>query len=160
MKFPRTLRLDQSDTRVFAHAAEPGEWAVPGGFAFADCDPETLGPKERLAFAQGWLGTENFGFASLVEVAEIAPDEFERVIDRLAQHFVERYGAPDLAAARPVAATEAKGAAELCDHKIHTLLALERGPGANGVIERFRVIQPQRAGEHARIWTIVNEGEV
>lgn len=154
MKFPRTRRLDQSDTRVFEHAAEPGEWAVPGGFAFADCDAEALAPKARLAFAQGWLGTESFGFASLVEVAEIAPDEFERVIDRLARHFVERHGAPDVAAARPVAAEEARSAADLCDHKIHTLLALERLPGPDGVIERFRVIQPERVDEHARIWTI------
>ncbi|MEY3552369.1 MAG: hypothetical protein RL735_717, partial [Pseudomonadota bacterium] len=30
MKLPRTLRLDPSDTFVFARAAEPGEWAVSG----------------------------------------------------------------------------------------------------------------------------------
>jgi hypothetical protein len=159
MKFPRILRLDQSDTRVFARAAEPGEWAVTGSFAFADCDANALGPKDRLAFAQGWLGTESFGFASLVEVAEIAPAEFERVIDRLARHFVERYGAPDPAAARPVAAAEARSAAELCDHKVHTLLALEREPGKDGLIERVRVIQPERTDQHARIWTIVGENE-
>ena len=30
MKFPRTIRLDPSDVKVFPLAAEPGEWAVPG----------------------------------------------------------------------------------------------------------------------------------
>jgi hypothetical protein len=159
MRFPRTIRLDQSDTRVFAHAAESDEWAVPGGFAFSDCDPDTLGPKERLAFAQGWLGTASFGFATLVEVAEIGPADFDRVIENLARHFVERYGAPDLAAARPVAEAEARAAADLCDHKIHTMLAVAREPGADGVIERFRVIQPERVAEHARIWTILGDDE-
>ena len=30
LKFPRTIRLDPSDTFVFEWAAEPGEWAVSG----------------------------------------------------------------------------------------------------------------------------------
>jgi hypothetical protein len=30
LKFPRTIRLDPSDTFVFERAAEPGEWAVSG----------------------------------------------------------------------------------------------------------------------------------
>src|SRR5262245_3275662 len=35
VKLLRTIRLDPSDTFVFDKAAEPGEWAVSGGFAFA-----------------------------------------------------------------------------------------------------------------------------
>ena len=31
-----TIQLDRSDLQVFHRAAEPGEWAVSGGFAFAD----------------------------------------------------------------------------------------------------------------------------
>lgn len=38
LKLPRTLRLDPSDTFVFAQAAEPGEWAVTGTFLFLDGD--------------------------------------------------------------------------------------------------------------------------
>ena len=34
LKFPRTIRLDPSDTFVFERAAEPGEWAVSGAFVF------------------------------------------------------------------------------------------------------------------------------
>jgi hypothetical protein len=36
-KLPRTLRLDPSDTLIYDPAAAPGEWAVPGGFAFWGC---------------------------------------------------------------------------------------------------------------------------
>jgi hypothetical protein len=157
MKFPRVIRLDASDTRVFEHAAQPGEPAVPGGFAFADVDPDTLGRKQALAFASGWLGTESFGRATFVEVAEIDEATFFQVVERLARHFVEHYGAPDLAAALPVAREEADYAAGLCEHKVHTLLAVEREPGADGVRESFKVIQPHRAQDHARIWGIAED---
>ena len=33
MKFLRTIRFDETDTRVFERAAAPGAWSVPGGFA-------------------------------------------------------------------------------------------------------------------------------
>src|SRR3546814_9583478 len=75
MRLPRTLRLDQSDLRVFEHACEPGEWAIPGGFVFATADPATLEGKAQLAFRSGWLGLASFGHATLVEVAEIAEPE-------------------------------------------------------------------------------------
>ena len=42
MKLLRTLRLDRSDTFVFAEVAPSGEWAVPGGFMFWDGDPALL----------------------------------------------------------------------------------------------------------------------
>jgi hypothetical protein len=159
MKFPRTIRLDASDVYVFPVAADPGEWAVPGAFAFAERDPATLERKERLAFAGGWLGTASLGRSSLVEVAEIGEQEFVAVVERLAHHFVERYGAPDLAAALPAARQEADYAAGLCQHKIHTLLAVEREVTEQGVVERFRVIVPGRAKDHAKIWEIVADDE-
>ncbi len=157
MMFPRTIRLDSSDVYVFHRAAEPGEWAVPGGFAFLERDPAGFDRKEKLAFGTGWLGTESFGRATLVEVAEIGEGEFFQVVERLARHFVEHHGAPDLAAALPVAREEADQAAQLADHKLHTLLALERAEGGTGVVERFRVIRPERAQDHAKIWEIVPE---
>ncbi len=43
LKFPRTIRLDPSDTFVFERAAVPGEWAVSGAFAFWNRDPARLG---------------------------------------------------------------------------------------------------------------------
>jgi hypothetical protein len=45
LKLPRTIRLDPSDTFVFEHAAEPGEWAVSGAFVFWNQDPATLAQK-------------------------------------------------------------------------------------------------------------------
>ena len=154
MRFLRTLRLDNSDLQVFPKAAAPGEWAVPGSFAFADSDPRTLTGKEKLAFKSGWLGTESFGRATLVEVVEIDEADFFQVVERLAQHFVEVYGAPGLTAALPAARAEADDALGLSDHKLHSLLAIEREPGPAGLTERVRVIQPERAADHARIWEI------
>ncbi len=159
MKFPRCIRLDPSDLNIYRLAAEPGEWAVAGGFAFAEADPSAFDNKDKLAFESGWLGTESFGRASLVEVAEIAEAGFARVVERLAHHFVEAYGAPDLAAALPAARQEADDAAGLCDHKLHSLLALERDMTEAGVVERFRVIVPERAQDHAKIWEIVAEAD-
>ncbi len=159
MKFPRCIRLDASDLNIYARAAEPGEWLVPGGFAYADCDPDGLDRQARLAFHSAWLGSESFGHGTLAEVAEIDPAGFERVIERLAQHFVEHYGAPDLAAAKPVARAEAEEAAALCQHDLHTLLAIEREMTEAGVVERFRVITPSRAQDHAKVWEIVPEDD-
>lgn len=160
MKFPRCIRLDNSDVTVFHNPAEPGEWAVPGGFAFAGHDPADFDHKEKLAFQSGWLGTESFGRASLVEVAEIDEAAFAQVVERLARHFVEAFGAPDLAAALPAAREEADYAATLCDHKEHTLLVVERELTEDGVAERFRLVRPERAKDHTRIWEIVpEEGE-
>ena len=155
MKFPRSIRLDSSDLQVFKQAAEPGEWAVPGGVSFAGCDPEALDGKTRFAFQNGWLGTGSFGWSTFVEVAEITEAAFEGVVEALARGFVSVLGAPDMATALPPARSEAEYARGLCDHPPHTLLALERGLGEEGIIERFRVIVPERAEDHAKIWDIV-----
>ncbi len=159
MKFPRCIRLDASDVNIYASAAEPGECVVPGGFAYADCDPDGLERKARLAFHSAWLSTESFGHSTLAEVAEIDPAGFEQIVERLARHFVEHYGAPELAAALSVARAEADYAAGLCSHKIHSLLALERELNEAGVVERFRVVTPERTTEHAKIWEIVPDDD-
>ena len=158
MKFPAVIRLDESDTKVFARAAEPGELAVPGTFAFADLDLEALAGKERQGFVSGWLGTESFGRATLVAVREIDEEDFEAVVRRLSGHFVEHYGAPDVLAALDPARREADYAAGLCEHDRNTLLAVEREAGADGIIERFRVVAPPSSGmTHAGVWTVTEE---
>ena len=48
MKLLRTIRLDPSDTFVFEHAAEPGEWAVSGAFVFWNEDVAQLEGKARV----------------------------------------------------------------------------------------------------------------
>ena len=159
MKFPRTIRLDSSDVYVFKRAAEAGEWAVPGSFIFQGRDPAAFDAKDKLAFHSGWLGTESFGQASLVEVAEIDAAAFAQVIERLARYFVAHLGAPTLTAALPAARQEAEDASGLCEHKLHSLLAIERDVSDDGIVERFRVIQPSRSGDHAKIWQIVEDGD-
>ena len=70
MKLLRTIRLDPSDTFIFADAAEPGEWAVSGAFMFADDDPAKLEGKSRSAFRGGFLGVQSFGWSTLVQIVE------------------------------------------------------------------------------------------
>jgi hypothetical protein len=48
MRLLRTIRLDPSDTLLFKRAAEPGEWAVSGAFAFAHVDPAALAPSVHI----------------------------------------------------------------------------------------------------------------
>jgi hypothetical protein len=158
MRMPRTIRLDASDERVFARAAAPEEWAVSGAFAFADLPPEALTGKTAQAFARGFLGTRSFGWSTLVAVAEIGPDELGAVVEALAHHFVECYGAPSVEAARPAARAEAEFASGLCAHRLNTLLTVERELGQGGIVERFRAIEPGRGGAHARIWELVPDG--
>ena len=153
MHFPRTIRLDESDAFAFPCAAEPGEWAVSGAFAFAERDPAGIGGKDRQAFANGFLGTDSFGWSTLVAVAEMPDDAFEAVVDALAGHFVACYGAPNLDAARPAAREEA----DLCEHGVNTLIAVERSFGEDGIRERFRTVQPPRGQAHTKIWDIVTE---
>ena len=146
MRLARTIRFDDSDARVFDPAAEPDEWAVSGAFEFSDWTEEQVAGKARQAFANGWLGLESFGRSSFVAVAEITEAEYAQLVDRLARHFVERYGAPDLAAARPVAEDELGHMREMCeDHAPNTLLAVERRLVEAGVAEAFRAIRPQEA---------------
>ncbi len=68
------------------------------------------------------------------------------------------YGAPDAKAALPAA--EAEFAAGLCEYKPHTLLSVERDFGADGIVERFKVVRPRTedAGR-PRVWSIVEGGE-
>ena len=157
MRFPRTVRFDISDTRIYETAAAPDEWAVSGAFVFAAADPETLGGKQRQAFVRGFLGTASFGWSTFVAVAEISEAEFEQVVLALAGHAVDRYGAPDVEAALPAAREEADFAAGLCDHKVNTVLCVERDVGDEGIVERFRVVEPPREPAHARIWTLVED---
>src|SRR5919107_4447296 len=99
MKLPRTIRLDPSDSLVFEHAAEPGEWAVTGSFLFWDTDVALLTGKARAAFRAGFVGVRSLGFSTLVVVTEARPDERDAAVESLAGHILARLGAPTLDAA-------------------------------------------------------------
>ena len=100
LKFPRTIRLDPSDTFVFERAAEPGEWAVSGAFVFWNRDPATLGQKQRVALRSGFLGIDSLGWSTLAIVTEATEAERQAMVERLAAQLLEKFGAPDCKAAR------------------------------------------------------------
>jgi ADP-ribose pyrophosphatase YjhB (NUDIX family) len=152
-RLPRTLRLDPSDTVIFEHAAEPGEWAVPGGFAFWDEAPEALAGKRRQAFRGGFLGLASFGWSTLVEVAEAAPDAWEAALAALAAEIRAHHGAPDDAAAAAAALEELTFAESLCDHPPGTVLALTRSLEGGEVRERFRTLH-RREAPHTSFTTL------
>ena len=146
MRLAQTRRFDDSDERVFEHAAEPGEWAISGAFEFSNWAEADLTGKRRQAFANGWLGLESFCRATFVSVTQIEETEYQGLVETLAGHFVAAYGAPDLAAARPVAEDELRFMAEMCaDHDPNTRLVVNRELVAAGIGESFRAIKPAEA---------------
>ena len=159
MKLARTIRLDVSDTNVFPRPAEPGEWAVTGTFAFADSDPAGLDVKERIAFSDGWFGTESYGRSTFVQVTNIGQDDYDETVRRLAAHLFQDYGAPDMMAALDAARQEVDDMVALCDHPAGTLLAIEREFAELSITERTRVVEPKGDGMHARIWSLEEDDD-
>jgi hypothetical protein len=149
LKFPRTIRLDPSDTFVFERAAEPGEWAVSGAFVFWNRDPATLGQKRRVALRSGFLGIESLGWSTLAIVTEATEADRHAMVDRLARQLLEKFGAPDFEAARHAAEEEVAFAASLCDHPLQTVLAVQRNLENGEIRERFRTLKPREAAPGA-----------
>ncbi|WP_317057132.1 MULTISPECIES: DUF6505 family protein [Roseovarius] len=147
MKLARAIHFDESDTRVYHSPARTGEWCISGGFEFSNWAEADLTGKQRQAFSNGWLGLETFGRVTFVAVTQVEEAERATLTDALAQHFVDIYGAPDLDAARPVAANEIAQMVDLCDdHDANTLLTVARELTDAGVRETYRVIDAQEAG--------------
>lgn len=143
----RAIHFDESDRNVFHNPARTGEWAVSGGFEFSNWAQGDLVGKARQAFANGWLGVETFGRVTFVATTQIEDAEYAALTDHLAQHFVDVYGAPNLNAARPVAAEELSHMADLCaDHAPNTVLTVLRELTDAGVREQFRYIEANDAG--------------
>lgn len=146
-KLPRTLRLDPSDSFVFAHAAEPGEWAVTGSFLFWDRDVAGLTGKERVAFRSGFLGVHSFGFSTLVVVSEASEAERADAAASLARHLQDHLGAPDHASALAAAFEEVDFSASLCDLPIGTVVAMHRTETNGAITEAFRTLHQKPGGE-------------
>ena len=168
LRFPRTIRLDPSDTFVFEPAAEPGEWAVSGAFVFWNQDLATLGQKQRVALRSGFLGIDSLGWSTLAIVTEATEADRQAMVERLASQLLEKFGAPDLNAARVAAEEEVAFAASLCDHPPQTLLAVQRSVENGEIRERFRTLRPRedaagadRLHAHARAFTFHEvEGDI
>lgn len=158
MHFPRVIRLDESDAEIYDPPAAPGEWAVVGSFAFWDAAPESLTGKKLQAFQHGFLGIGSFGWSTLVEIAEIDDADYRQVTERLAAHLVERYGAPNVETALPAAREETEYAAAICEHERHTLIAIAREFGPEGIVESLKIVRP-RADNHeqVRLWSFTED---
>lgn len=145
-RLARTIRFDESDANVFARVAEPGEWAISGGFEFSNWGEGDLTGKARQAFANGWLGLTSFGRSTFVAVAHVETAELDALARDLAAHFVRIYGAPSVEAALGPAREEIAFMQELCeDHPANTLLIVTRELTEAGVKEQFRTITPAEA---------------
>jgi len=82
------------------------------------------------------------------------------MVERLAGRLLEKFGAPDLAAARLAAEEEVSFAASICDPPAQTLLAVQRSVEDGEIRERFRTLKPREAAggadplhAHARAFT-------
>ena len=143
MNLARTIRFDESDDNVFERTAQPDEWAVSGAFEFSDWTEADLTGKARQAFANGWLGLGSWGRAALVAVTPITEEELASVTELLAIHFVERYGAPNLDTARPVAAEEIAHVSGICaGHELDTVMMIQRRIEDGQISEKLQVIRP------------------
>jgi hypothetical protein len=160
VKLLRTIRLDPSDTFVFERAAEPGEWAVSGAFAFWKADPDMLEGKARSAFRSGFLGVTTLGRSTLVQIVEASETDRAALLEALAQRLVEHFGAPDMASARAAAEEEVAFAASLCDHALDTLVAVHRTFDDGAVHETFRTLRPREGARPLRAFSFLDvEGD-
>src|SRR5690606_20603481 len=135
--------LDPSDTFVFERAAEPGEWAVCGTFAFWDDEPDRLTGKRRSAFRSGFLGVQSLGWSTLAQIVAAKDGDRATVVEELAKRLVESFGAPGMDAARKAADEEVAFAESLCDHPQDTLIAIHRTYENGAIREAFRSLQPR-----------------
>jgi hypothetical protein len=160
VKLLRTIRLDPSDTFVFEKAADPGEWAVSGAFAFWNSDPAKLEGKTRTAFRSGFLGVSTLGWSTLVQIVEATEDERLAVIELLAGQLVSQFGAPTIEDAVTAAKEEIAFAESLCSQPRDTLVAVHRTFEEGAVRESFRTLRPRNGANQARAFSFLEvEGE-
>jgi len=155
MKLLRTIALDPSDTFVFDVAAEPGDWAVSGAFRFHDRDPEKLSRKERSAFRSGFLGVQTWGWSTLVQIVAARQQDRRALVELLAAQLVDRFGAPDLATARPAAEEEVAFTETLCTHPVGSLVAVHRTAADGEIRESFRRLQLREGQGHSRAFSFM-----
>jgi hypothetical protein len=160
MKLLRTIRLDPSDTFIFANAAEPGEWAVSGAFVFSDDDPQKLEGKARSAFRGGFLGVQSLGWSTLVQIIEASEQDRRAAVDTLAQQLVAQFGAPGIAEATAAAEEEFAFTESLCNQPADTLIAVHRSYENGEIREAFRTLRPKDGPKPLRAFAFLEvEGE-
>ena len=160
MKLLRTIRLDPSDTFVFERAAEPGEWAVPGAFAFCNNDPTTLEGKARTAFRSGFLGLSTLGWSTLVQIVDANESDRLTLVNTLADQLMSKFGAPTREDAIAAAEEEIAFTESLCNQPSDTLIAVHRTFEDGNVRESFRTLRPRNGAKPARAFSFLEvDGE-
>jgi hypothetical protein len=155
VKLLRTIQLDASDNFVFAKAAEPGEWAVPGAFVFWHNDPAALDGKMRTAFRSGFLGISTLGWSTLVQIVEASASDRHLAVEGLAAQLVSKFNAPTAAAATAAAEEEIAFAESLCSQPHDTLIAVHRTFENGAVRESFRTLRPRAGSKPARAFSFL-----
>ncbi len=156
--------MDESDAEVYLPAARADELAVPGTFmfTFADVDPERLGGSDAEAFRRGFLGLGSLGWGTLTTVVEATEADRQWMLDRLTGVFLERFGAPEPAAAREQAEEELAFVDSLCEQPVDTILSLERSVSDEEVEEQFHThAQPASGwrGQYSLLRIVPEEGD-
>jgi hypothetical protein len=160
MKLLRTIRLDASDTFVFEKAAEPGEWAVSGAFAFWNRDAASLEGKARSAFRSGFLGVSSLGWSTLVQIVAANDKDRRDIVDTLARQLVSGFGAPTIEDALAAAEEEVAFVESLCSQPQDTLVAVHRTFEDGAVKESFRTLRPRNGPKPVRAFSFFEvEGE-
>ena len=156
MKLAKTIRFDKSDLNVFEIASDEGEWAVSGAFEFSEDTNTSLIGKRRQAFSNGFLGLATYGRTTLVSISQLTLNDKDSLVTNLAEFFVDKYGAPNIKAAKPVAEEEIDFMINLCEeHEIGTLLTVNRTLEDDGIHEKFRHLPKNDACSNQQIWATV-----
>jgi hypothetical protein len=78
----------------------------------------------------------------------------------LTERLLERFGAPDRAAAQAAAAEEVAFAESLCDHPLDTLIAVHRTHEDGAIRETFRTLRRREGAKPLRAFAFMEvEGE-
>jgi len=160
VKLLRTIRLDASDTFVFDVPAEPGDWAVSGGFVFWSRDAANLEGKARAAFRSGFLGVKSLGWSTLVQVVEATATERTALVDMLANQLIQHFGAPTIEAAKAAAEEEVAFAESLCAIPQDSVIAVHRSFENDAVRETFRALRGREGAKPTRAFSFIEiEGD-
>ncbi len=150
MKFLKAVRLDVSDSKIFAveGAPEDGEWVVSGGNAVCDLasgSHRQPGCRCDVSF----IGLGNRKRCTLAEVVEIDETTYRRHIETLTRHCLEDLGAPSHEAARAAAEEEISYTAELCESfEPEAWITVKRTPSERGVKEHYSAFKRLMIGGH------------
>jgi len=150
MKLLKAVRLDVSDSKIFAAegAPEDGEWVVSGGYAM--CDLASRGHQQPGCRCDvSFIGLGNRKRCTLAEVVETDETTYRQHVETLTRHFLEDLGAPSPEAARAAAEEEVAYTAELCESfELEVWITVKRTPTEQGAREHYSVFKRLMIGGH------------